>query len=51
MHSLKGYDNPVSSLPIKYMRFSISIIKLSIMLIDFIELLDMYNWKEKKKPP
>ena len=50
MHSLNGCDNPMNSLPIKYMRLFISIIKLSIMLIDFIELLHMHNLKGKKKP-
>ena len=50
MHSLNGCDNPMNSPPIKYMRLFISIIKFSIMLVDFIELLHMYNLKGKKTP-
>lgn len=38
MHSSNGYDNTLSSPPIKYMRLSISIIKHSLMSIVFIEL-------------
>ena len=48
MHSSNGYDNTLSSPPIKYMRLSISIIKLSLMSIVFIELFHIYNLKEKK---